>query len=101
MSGLFASRRPLGTSPYTARIKRWVRELFALSDEATVMVTELRCSESGCPPLETMIAILNESGNRQYKLHKSIEEVMEDDVRRLAAGAVSSVDTAESEKGED
>jgi hypothetical protein len=64
------------------------------------MVTELRCSEPGCPPLETVIAILSENGSRQYRLHKSIEEVAEDDIRRLAADAVPSTDAAKSEKGE-
>jgi hypothetical protein len=87
-------------SSNTARIKRWVGELFALSDDAAVMVTELHCSEPGCPPLETVIAILSENGNRQHKLHKSIEEVAEDDVRRLAAATARSIGAAKPEKGE-
>jgi hypothetical protein len=100
MSDLFAARRPTGTSSNSVNVKRWVRELFALADEVTVMVTELRCSEPGCPPLETVIAILTENGNRQHKLHKSIEEVAEDDVRSLVADAVPSIEPAKSEKGE-
>jgi hypothetical protein len=43
-----------------------------------VMVTELRCSEPGCPPIETVIAILSKGANRQHKLHKRIEEVDEE-----------------------
>ena len=100
MSDLFAARRATGTSSNSPNVKRWVRELFALADEVTVMVTELRCSEPGCPPLETVIAILTENGNRQHKLHKSIEEVAEDDVRSLVADAVPSIEPAQSEKGE-
>jgi hypothetical protein len=100
MSDLFAARRPTGTSSNSANVKRWVRELFALADEVTVMVTELRCSEPGCPPLETVIAILTENGNRQHKLHKSIEEVAEDDVRSLVAHAVPSIEPAKSEKAD-
>lgn len=64
------------------------------------MVTELRCSEPGCPLLETVIAILSESGNRQYKLHKPIAEVGEDDVRDLAADTEPSVASAKSQKGD-
>lgn len=45
MAELFASRRSIGASPNTANVKRWVRELFVLCDDATVMVTELRCSD--------------------------------------------------------
>jgi len=100
MPGLFAARRPTSMSSNTARIKRWVEELFALSDDAAVVVTELRCSEPGCSPLETVIAILSENGNRQHKLHKSIEEVAEDDVRRLAAATARSIGAAKPEKGE-
>jgi hypothetical protein len=96
MAELFAPRRSIGASANTANVKRWVRELFVLSDDATVMVTELRCSEPGCPPLETVIAILSENGNRQYKLHKPIEEVVEDDVR----GLMPSLASAKSQKGD-
>jgi hypothetical protein len=37
------------------------------------------------PPLETVIAILSENGNRQYELHKSIAEVTQEDARQLLA----------------
>lgn len=68
-----------------ARIKDWVREKFALGESAFVMVTELRCSEPGCPPLETIIAILDAPGSkRQYKLHKAAGEVDIDDITALA-----------------
>ena len=33
-----------------ARVKRWVRERFALGDESTVMVTELENAQPGFPP---------------------------------------------------
>lgn len=52
MPELFAPRPSIGARSNTANVKRWVRELFIVSDDATVMVTELRCSEPGCPPLE-------------------------------------------------
>ena len=69
-----------------AQIKQWAVEVFDLGDEATtVMVTELRCSEPGCPPLETVIALLGPSGPpRQHKIHKPMAEVVYDDLARLA-----------------
>lgn len=67
-----------------ARIKDWVRDRFALGDDVVVMVTELRCSEPGCPPLETVIAILDGPGSkRQYKLHKGTAEVVRQDIIAL------------------
>lgn len=79
---LFRSRPP--DAARVALIKAWVEERFGLGGAETVMVTELHCSEPGCPPLETVIAILaGGSGNRQFKLHKSVAEVTRDDVAGL------------------
>ncbi len=70
-------------SEATSRVKRLFREVFGVGEEASLMVTELQCSEPGCPPIETVIAILDEGGNRQFKVHKSASEVSEADVRSL------------------
>jgi len=79
---LFRSRPP--EAARVAEIKAWVVERFGLSGAETVMVTELRCSEPGCPPLETVIAVLaSGSGNRQFKLHKSVAELTRADVAGL------------------
>ncbi|MBX3226982.1 MAG: hypothetical protein KIT84_41040 [Labilithrix sp.] len=59
----------------------------SLPEEAVVMATELRCTEPGCPPLETVIAVMGDAGGRrQFKIHKAIEAVTYDDVERGAAG---------------
>jgi len=63
------------------RIKQWVRDLVALGPGTTVMVTELACSEPGCPPRETVIAVFDEEGtSRHWKLHMAIEEVTAEDI---------------------
>jgi hypothetical protein len=81
--------RPARRDPgRAALIKRWAIEAFGLDDDAggTVMVTELRCTEPGCPPLETVIALLGDSGPpRQHKIHKPMAEVTAGDLARLAA----------------
>lgn len=67
------------------QVKAWVQERFALGDEAVVMVTELRCTEPGCPPLETVIAVLDGPGSkRQYKLHKGVADVTREDVVEMS-----------------
>jgi len=67
------------------RIKDWVRQAWALPDAATVLVTELQCTEPGCPPRETVIAVLDGSGaNRLSRLHKSIAEVTAQDIEGVA-----------------
>ncbi len=53
----------------TGRIKEWV----------------MRCTEPGCPPLETVVAILDGPGNRrQAKLHLPVAEITEQEVARLS-----------------
>ena len=68
-----------------ADVKKWVVEVFRLEADVSVMVTELRCTEAGCPPLETVIAILDQPGQpRQFKIHKAIAEVTFADVLHVA-----------------
>lgn len=63
----------------SARVRGWATDI--LGDDRSVMVTELACSEPGCPPLETVIGMLIAGDQRQYKIHKPLDEVTADDVR--------------------
>jgi hypothetical protein len=66
--------RPTGAA--AARIEAWVRSQFDLADDAVVMVTELRCTEPDCPPLETVIAILEAGAPpRQARIHAALADV--------------------------
>jgi hypothetical protein len=76
-------QRPRPDPARVAAIKGWVAQAFGLPDGAAVAVLELRCAEPGCPPLETVIALLDRPGQRQYKLPKGLAEVTFDDVARL------------------
>lgn len=68
------------------RIKRWMRDALGLPDDAVVMVTELRCAEDGCPDVETVVAVMGESGQaRNHKLPKAAADVAHFDVLSLAA----------------
>ena len=83
---LFGGRRTIAPDQ-AERIKAWARRLWALSDETTVMVTELECREPGCPPIETVVAVLEGPGKTtQHKLHKTAAEVTQSDVEALASG---------------
>ena len=39
-------------------LKASVAALVAIGPDDTVMASELRCTEPGCPPLETVVAVL-------------------------------------------
>ncbi len=84
---------PFGSKPKNdlsriAAIKGLVIEHFHLSAGTPLMVTELQCSEEGCPPFETVIVILDTPGNpRQYKVFKPLAEVTAEDIAAAASGS--------------
>jgi hypothetical protein len=81
---LFGSR-PRTDPKRIAEVKEWTAEVFRLGADGSVMVTELRCTEPGCPPLETVIAILDQPGQpRQFKIPKAIADVTFADVLQVA-----------------
>ena len=68
-----------------AAVKRWAAEAFQLTEDTTIMVTELRCTEAGCPPLEMLIAFFHpQAGTRQHQVHKALCDITRDDVLTLA-----------------
>ncbi len=49
---------PFGAEPKPdaeskSRVKEWFRAYSEIGEETSLMVTELRCAEPGCPPIET------------------------------------------------
>ena len=63
------------------RVKTWTRERFQLSDDTTILVTEIACNLPGCPPLETVVAFWTEGDRRHhFKVFKPVAEVVEDDL---------------------
>ncbi len=68
-----------------AHVKAMVAE-FVDAEHVTVLVAELACTEPGCPPIETMIALLDDGGRTQHKVHKPVAEVTLDDVRAALVG---------------
>jgi len=80
----FGGRAP-GRDGRAAEIKGWVARAFGLDERTTVMVAELRCTEPGCPPVETVVGILGGGETRRFKVHKPISGVAFRDIERLAA----------------
>ena len=75
-----------GAAGSARQIKAWARELLAPADSDTILVSELACREPGCPPIETVIAVLRGPGDStQYKLHRPSAEITREDIARLAA----------------
>ncbi len=48
-------------------LKRWTREALGLGEDAVITISELACSDPGCPLVETAVAIFDDRGTRQWK----------------------------------
>lgn len=85
------------------QVKAWVLDVLQLKEDTSLMVTELHCTEPGCPPIETVVALLKASHpTRQYKVHKPVADITLDDVATLATvqpKLVNSTALDEHEKG--
>ena len=65
------------------QIKEWIRAHFKLAAEVPVLVTEIYCDQPGCAPIETLIAILEPAGRRQFKMGRPMREVAKEDIRHM------------------
>jgi hypothetical protein len=89
MSISILGARSVGDLALSALVKEWVKSVFQLDECVTVMVSELQCTEPNCPPVETVIAIMDQPGKpKQYKLHKTIGEVTFADIEELSQGSL-------------
>ena len=64
----------------TIAIKNWVKEKLSLSDEVTIMVTEVACTEEGCADKENVIGIMQQGANQKFSIRKPLLDVRQPDV---------------------
>jgi len=62
------------------RVRDWTRTRFALTDDETVMVSEVACGVPGCPPIETHLVFWTPAGRHHFKIFKPLADVVEDDL---------------------
>jgi nitrate reductase molybdenum cofactor assembly chaperone NarJ/NarW len=77
------TKKSPGLSTEQERVRTWTREHFNLGDEETIMVSELPCSDPGCPPVETHLVFWTQAGRHQFKVFKPLAEVIPDDLLGL------------------
>lgn len=67
-------------------------ELFPAGENDSIMINELKCTEPGCPPVETVIALLESCQGkepRKVKIYKPLIDVTGNDVREAFNGHTS------------
>ena len=91
---LFAQRNPKKMKR-TQEIKARVTQLLSLSDDVTVMVTELNCQDDDCPEVETVVAIFEPGKSKiQTTLHSSVEEITDAEIDGFCRNAQNTSPTA-------
>lgn len=69
-----------------ARVKAMVTEAFQLPDDALLSLAELRCHETGCLPIETVItARAHGTDMRDWRIGKPIAEITQADIALLTS----------------
>jgi hypothetical protein len=69
-----------------SRLKDSVRQLLDVDDDTAVMIRQLDCTEPGCPPVETVVAVLPlNAPARRWTLHRPVDQITIDDLRLLLA----------------
>ena len=62
------------------RVRDWTRARFALSEQTTILVSEVACALPGCPPLETVIAFWDNEQRYHFKVFKPVAEIASEDL---------------------
>ncbi|MEM9907412.1 MAG: hypothetical protein AAF921_20560 [Cyanobacteria bacterium P01_D01_bin.44] len=64
------------------QLKAWVYEALALDAAVPVSISQLKCTEPGCPPLETVIAVMTQPP-QTYKIHRPAAEIEQADIANV------------------
>jgi hypothetical protein len=74
------SKKSPGNGNAADRVRDWTRARFALTDDETIMVSEVACGVPGCPPIETHLVFWTAAGRHHFKIFKPLADVVEDDL---------------------
>ena len=79
---LFAKSNLKTSSKNIQQIKDWTYQRLDLDSETPISINQLQCHEPGCPPVETVIAVMT-SPPLQYRINKQISEITEIDMNQI------------------
>ncbi|MEM7579906.1 MAG: hypothetical protein AAF316_08635 [Cyanobacteria bacterium P01_A01_bin.80] len=82
MSFSLVKQSQKSSSEKIKQIKQWIYQALQIDDEIYISLSQLQCTEPGCPPVETVINIMT-NPVQQYKIHKSIAEIEYTDISLL------------------
>ena len=82
---LIGSSKPKTDLTKVRKIKKALGNKLSIQNNATITLTELTCLEEGCPPVETVVALLKAASDPlQHKIHKPAAEFKAADLTEIA-----------------
>ena len=75
----FTTKRP-DRAAAVASVRGWTKARFTLTDDETLMVSELACRVPGCPPIETHLVFWTAAGRHHFKIFKPLAQVIDEDL---------------------
>lgn len=71
---LFKQSRPIAQPEEIQRLKGWAYDALDLPPEVPISISQLQCHEPGCPPIETVIAIMSQPP-QTFKIHAAVGDI--------------------------
>lgn len=87
--GLFGKgKREAAGADAAAQVKRQVRDLLALPENAVIAVNEILCADPACPGTETVILVMKPGEKtRAFKVQMGLAEVTPEALAQALSGA--------------
>jgi hypothetical protein len=79
MNFAFGKQSQKASSQEVQQVKQWIYQALQIDEQISISLSQLQCTEPGCPPIETVINVMT-NPVQQYKIHKSIAEIEYTDI---------------------
>jgi hypothetical protein len=76
---LFKQPRSTAKPEDIQQLKTWTQEILNLPADVPISISQLQCHEPGCPPIETVIAVMTQP-TQTFKIHAAAGEITRDQV---------------------
>jgi hypothetical protein len=77
-------KKPAVSAEQSQQVKDWLYEILQIDRPTVISLSQLQCQDSGCPPIQTAIAIMT-SPHRIIRIHKAISDISYADVVQAIA----------------
>ena len=61
-------------------IRTWVKDKFALEEPLELLVSEIKCTDPGCPDIDTYITVIKDDQSRKFRIAKPLVYVRKWDI---------------------